>query len=74
MRHVAPHALETAFVPPGTPMLSEPIARLREEDDSEGGLRPDRRRDMISALRRVAADPGPGEWRRLGCHALCGGR
>lgn len=54
MRHVAPHTLETAFVRPGTPMLSELIVRLQEEDGSESGLRPDRRRDMISALRRVA--------------------
>ena len=55
MRHMAPRTLETAFVPPGTPMLCDLIVRLQEEDVSESGLRPDRRRDMISALRRVAA-------------------
>jgi integrase len=50
MRFIDPKNLETAFVKPGTPMLSDVIERL----DEIAMLSPTRRRDMISGLRRVA--------------------
>lgn len=57
MQHIDPKTLETAFVRPGTPTLADLIQRLQEEG-AEAGLRPERRRDMVSALRRVAAALG----------------
>ena len=55
MNQISPADLETAFVPPGTPMLSDLIRRFEEQPLAESGLRPERRRDMISALRRASA-------------------
>jgi hypothetical protein len=42
--------LDTAFVPTGTPMFTDLIAILQ----SDQSLKPTRRRDMVSGLRRVA--------------------
>ena len=42
--------LDTALVPTGTPMFADVIATL----ESDQSLKPTRRRDMISGLRRVA--------------------
>jgi len=42
--------LDTAFVPVGTPMFTDLIATLKNDQS----LKPTRRRDMISGLRRVA--------------------
>lgn len=49
-----PKQLEMAFLPPGTPMFSEVIAKVAEHPD----LSHERRRDIQSGLRRVAKAVG----------------
>lgn len=50
MKRIDPKQLEKSFVPSGCPMFSDLVAKLAEEK----GLSPNRIRDMISGLRRVA--------------------
>ncbi len=62
MKHLDTKTLDTAFVRPGTPMLSDVIRHL-EENPELFGTRP---RDMISGLRRVARALGPAAGRGSG--------
>lgn len=50
MKHIDPAALETAFVPASVPMFADLIPRLAADES----LSPSRRRDLVSALHRIA--------------------
>lgn len=50
MTKIDAKSLERAFMPPGTPMLSEVMEKVTAHPD----LSPTRRRDILSGLRRVA--------------------
>lgn len=50
MQNIDPLKIEQAFVPPDTPMFAELIARMAKDPE----LTPERQRDLISGLRRVA--------------------
>jgi integrase len=50
MNQFTPSQLDTAFVQPGTPMLSD----VMREVEVDPGLSRDRRRDILSGLRRMA--------------------
>lgn len=59
MSKIDTRSLDTAFIPPGTPMFSDLMQHLEEATD----LSPSRRRDLQSDLRRVAKALGrsPGD-------------
>ena len=59
MNQFTPFQLDTAFVQPGTPMVSDVMRAVEADTD----LSPDRRRDILSGLRRMckALDRAPEE-------------